>query len=553
MNSETTIPLSWRMLLPENPWTLWHKELEARLTLIQSITKSGALSILSESDLDEFHARVIQYFVHLVQDPPRFSWLLNTKTYRDTNSPVNPNFIELVWSFWLKKSDTPRHHERYIQWLKNNLLIERDSLKSDDLIEQEANKEIQSAINLIKKIESQLWDDWMHIIAGSNSRSPAFDVIHSEDITVNKLLHLCYLYLHEYHKAKKALSNIKDKESWEYKRQRRIMLDRNKSMFEVARIFAFTETQLRVKQVHGKWTQKADKMFLVNKMIELIEWAKEMSEDDIFRNDNPFFQITNTENIYWSRSGSGYNLWDEEIGNELKLEWCIIAWPTSPAWKNKSVKVRHIDFRWEKSIESATLKTLRKNLESPHEILDDRGFRFVVDTEEDAYYLCSILAYWLGAGPQSWKTEPRFESNQNSWSNFRCLKGNLAVWHKRGHSKDLKKKVLELIPDDSRVNYLMPDQGYQLETEIQIFVWIDSYISAHHDPKSPAYHKNYKSEQVLELGWKMYPPSIFPQSYKSIIRELWEKKWMKYIRGLWTINFFPSIPGTASQPQALDR
>lgn len=41
-------------------------------------------------------------------------------------------------------------------------------------------------------------------------------------------------------------------ENPEYKKQLRILSDRNKSMFEVARVFAIIDTQLRVKQAHGK-------------------------------------------------------------------------------------------------------------------------------------------------------------------------------------------------------------------------------------------------------------------------------------------------------------
>jgi hypothetical protein len=92
----------------------------------------------------------------------------------------------------------------------------------------------------------------MDVINKENSRSPAFNRIHDEEITISELLHRCHTYLVEYHKAKKIQDKISDKQSKEYKNYSRIMLDRNKSMFEIARIFAVIDTQLSIKQSHGK-------------------------------------------------------------------------------------------------------------------------------------------------------------------------------------------------------------------------------------------------------------------------------------------------------------
>lgn len=503
-----------------------NKEIDARLTIIGAMAKSWTLEILEWEDENVFHTRLLSCFVELVQKAPQYSWLLHTGTYRDKDSPVNPQFLELIRAFWLKKSKEPRNKREYIDWIKDILLIPKNYVITDESVESEANKEAQFAVQIIKNIESALDEGWLGAIDRAKSRSPAFTVIHNEDITVNKLLHLCYWYLQEYHAAKKRIKDIQDMENPEYKKQLRILSDRNKSMFEVARVFAIIDTQLRVKQAHGKWTQAWDKLFLVREMLSLLDWNPVLSTDEILENDNPFFQITDTETLYWERNDPSceYTFTREDSWREIRLEACTVTWKVGPIWPKKHVKIRHIDFRWEKSVESSVLKKLRKDLESTHEILDDRGLRFVVDTAEEANRLCSILSYELWTWPQSWTSKPKLSSNENSWSNFECLKGTLSVWHKRGQTKDLKWAIKSALPDDDRVEYLIPDQWYQLGIEVQIFIGVNSYISAHHDIKSPAHHKNYKREQVLETWLIFYPPGIFPKTHQSLTKILAEKK-----------------------------
>jgi hypothetical protein len=522
--------LSWKDIMPKNPEDMNNQIIEARLTAMSDLIRAWAMETLGKEETNEFHARLLSCFVELVQKAPQYSWLLNTSTYKDMDSPTNPQFLDIIRTFKLKKTSTPKNHDRYIRWLKDILLIPEGRTISPETIELEANKEAQFAVQLIKNIDTGLGESGMDVITKENSRSPAFKGIHDEEITINELLHRCHTYLVEYHKAKKIQEKISDKESKEYKQQSRIMLDRNKSMFEIARVFAVIDTQLWIKQSHGKWTQIWDKLFLVTEMLELInDGAKKLNTEEILKQDNPFFEITETNKVFWQENNWSYTFGDENLWKEIRVESCVISGKVNTSGQKWEIEIRHVDFRWEKSVESSVLKKLRKDLESTHEILDDRGLRFVVDTKEDAIRLCSVLGYELWSWPHSWTSKPKLSSNENSWDNFKCLKGTLSVSHKRGQTKNLKLAIKNILPDDDRVDYLISDQWYQLGVEVQIFIGMGSYISAHHDQKSPAHHKNYKKDQMLEAWLIFYPPGIFPKTHQALAKLLAEKKKGKYL------------------------
>jgi hypothetical protein len=75
-----------------------------------------------------------------------------------------------------------------------------------------------------------------------------------------------------------------------------------------------------------------------------------------------------------------------------------------------------------------------------------------------------------------------------------------------------------------RLSYLFSDKGHILETEIQIFIGEDSYISAHHDKSSTAYAENYKLCQHILEASLIFPPAIFPETHDMLVARLSEKE-----------------------------
>lgn len=60
---------------------------------------------------------------------------------------------------------------------------------------------------------------------------------------------------------------------------------------------------------------------------------------------------------------------------------CLVGSPDLWHERSETINVLHIDFRDKKTDESSADKILRQELDSPKELLDERGFRFVVETE----------------------------------------------------------------------------------------------------------------------------------------------------------------------------
>jgi uncharacterized cupredoxin-like copper-binding protein len=75
------------------------------------------------------------------------------------DSPANPQFLDIIRAFKLKKTSTPKNYDRYIKWLQDILLIPEDSTLSPETIELEANKEAQFAVQVIKNIDAGLGEN----------------------------------------------------------------------------------------------------------------------------------------------------------------------------------------------------------------------------------------------------------------------------------------------------------------------------------------------------------------------------------------------------------
>lgn len=200
------------------------------------------------------------------------------------------------------------------------------------------------------------------------------------------------------------------------------MQNRNKAMYEIARIFAFASVYIDVEHVPGRETYLGDKVFLVSELLRLTGNGHHIDASEIMGSDNPFLTYTESKLIHWRKATNGsYEYLDEPVlggigkTKSVSLESMKITGDTNMRGDQKTVNVLHVDFRHEKDTKSAANKVLRKHLESPKEILDSRGFRFVVESDEDARVLLDILAYGLSSGPETaWAVKPEWQRNHFS-------------------------------------------------------------------------------------------------------------------------------------------
>lgn len=456
--------------------------------------------------------------------------LLNTKTYKDPLDPRNPRVMDKFHTFGLfrpRHKRTPEQRAAFISWLGKILLIDYDpKTDNSEHIEEKANAYINKAIQhidewLLKPFEQEL---------GGYEKSPYFKKIHKENASVYELLELVHEHMNEYRIIKNR-QNPKAKVPHTPQeittKDIRNMQNRNKAMYEIARIFAFASVYIDVEHVPGRETYLGDKVFLVSELLRLTGNGHHIDASEIMGSDNPFLTYTESKLIHWRKATNGsYEYLDEPVlggigkTKSVSLESMKITGDTNMRGDQKTVNVLHVDFRHEKDTKSAANKVLRKHLESPKEILDSRGFRFVVESDEDARVLLDILAYGLSSGPETaWAVKPEWQRNHFSWVNFRCLKGTIKAFHKRSDTRKALDEIKKMKMDDTmkeRLDYLFSSKWHILETEIQIFVEKDTYVAAHQDPESPAFVQNYKHGQHLDEIAFLFPASIFPEASERI-------------------------------------
>lgn len=505
----------------------------------------------SEKDqgLQQLEKLVRTYFGSMKVWSPKNVGLLDTKTYK--RLPVssyggwielwldmrNPRIAKKIRLFWIGKSEekrTEKEKAAFTEWLRNTLLIDREAAeRNPDYIEQMSNQHITDAINdihttLIAPLEK---------ITGSDGKSGYYKVIYREGITVYWLLCLAKKYFKSYRYV--------DRKTDPTERDIRTKEDYNKAMYEISRIFAFASMYIDVEHVPWRGVYRGDKIFLVSKLLELTNVKDLPTPSDIIDMVNPFYESTDSVMYYWKKAINGwYECISPEIDeenpdkyidlgfSEAKFESIDLMGGGENNGEKKKVKILHLDFRHEKDKKSTAHKILRKGLTSPREVLDTRGFRFVVSSKEEANTLLDILIQELTSGPErAWAEAPSWQTNGASWDNFECFKWTLNVIHKRLHTNRVLDKMYELVTDPVKeeLTYLFSKKGYILETEIQIFVWTDSYIAAHCDKESPAHVDNYKKEQYLEESILVYPLTIFPKAHARLLKKLTEKQALKAV------------------------
>ncbi|MDP2103419.1 MAG: hypothetical protein Q8K26_00675, partial [Candidatus Gracilibacteria bacterium] len=380
--------------------------------------------------------------------------------------------------------------------------------------------------------------------------------IHNEKNSVHDLLEMTKEHFYAYRSLEKRMKQYKKDQSISFEpHEQRELIEHNKALYEIVRIFAFASMYIDVGHAPGRGTFIGDKLFLVSKMVDLMQTGGIIDPDGLIntinKRDNPFKEYTKTETVYWKKTRGGKYVYKSVPSRHTytaKFEsMCLVGSPDLWHERSETINVLHIDFRDKKTDESSADKILRQELDSPKELLDERGFRFVVETEGEAHKLVLFLAHNLSSGPETgWAQKPKWQKNSFSGSNFRCLKGTLKIFHKRQHMKGFIERAKQSTDPEirDRLEYLFePNQGRILETEIQIFVGKDSYIAAHRDRNSPAYHGTYRKGQVLEELALLFPPAIFPETHQRIISLLAEKKTRKVLETTTkNISMQPNLP-----------
>lgn len=238
------------------------------------------------------------------------------------------------------------------------VLIDRESAENNpEKVEEKANQYIARAIRHINTtfFSGQMEEE----LPTSFSQSPFYNIIHRENITVYDLLELAETYLSEYVQfARIRRPTEKDI---------RAKNDRSKAMYEIARIFAFSSIYVDIEHVPGQENYLGDKLFLVSKLLELTPTGSNVDMKKILSSDNPFFDYTTTRPVHWRKTEEGgYEYPSSPISHgprkthTIKFESLDLTGPIDTFGSLETIPVLHIDFRNEKTPESAANKVLRK-------------------------------------------------------------------------------------------------------------------------------------------------------------------------------------------------
>jgi hypothetical protein len=238
------------------------------------------------------------------------------------------------------------------------VLIDRESAKNNpEKVEEKANQYIARAI---RHISTTFFNGQMEEELPSGfSQSPFYNIIHRENITVLELLELAENYLSEYVQIAKIRRGTE--------KDIRSKNDRSKAMYEIARIFAFASIYVDIEHVPGQENYLGDKLFLVSKLLELTPTGANVNMKKILSSDNPFFDYTTTRPIHWRKTREGgYEYVPSPISHgpkkthTIKFESLDFTGPVDTFGSLETIPVLHIDFRNEKTPESAANKVIRK-------------------------------------------------------------------------------------------------------------------------------------------------------------------------------------------------
>lgn len=474
---------------------------------------------------------------------------------------INNNEIDFKKLSEIKETDTKsykNHNTNYKNWLWKKLMLWKEDrkLKSVDEIEKMALPYISSAIDHIKEFMNIF-----NVHELVNLKSEFFETIHT---TWTKQLSV-YQYIEMIFDLDKSKKSILKQEWYANNPQRYEWVLKNIEMwkFEIQRLLGLALLYLDREKNHVHQHIEEDISFIVWKLLEIVP-EKQKNEFINIKTwvDRPLYPYVNTHNIYWKKNDKWYDLINKEKKwyTPLKMDSLKISWETRDYKNNKmDIDLKHIAVRGKKSWFSSIEKLIRKWFSSFNEILDHKGFIFVVDNFEEGDKLLKVLENKLWTLRSSWIEEPK-SMKELWWNNFSscdydCMKWVIKIpykwklikqffdildshmellnsWLKESFD-ELKSQINEIdIENDENVDKIekmflnlndkrifsiyselkqkFNEKSYNIEVEIQIFD-MNNYLKAEIDEKSKAYHGKYKMRQLtenipiyfpIELYWK---------------------------------------------------
>ncbi|MCD5382819.1 hypothetical protein LR002_01725 [Candidatus Gracilibacteria bacterium] len=310
--------------------------------------------------------------------------------------------------------------------------------------------------------------------------------------------------------------------------------------FEIQRIFAISSLYINKDATLSTQHEKEEGDFLISKLVNLgTKQAKASFLSSGLKTKNSLHNYTIKKDFFWKKDENGKYIFSEEEKKgyeKVQFNSFELEGKERNYQKNKQkINILHMQGRVAKNPFSTIEKFLRKEHTSLKEILDEKGFMFVVENYNEGKKLLKIIENELGTLRTSWVEEPVFMSengNKNSNSEYNSLKGIIKISYK---SKTINKffDAIEKIPGIRKMENLFPlfkdlkdkfyNKKYFIESEIQIFD-IENYLKAEIDKTSPAYHGDYKERQQINNIPLYFPKEIYgEENLEKVIKKSLKK------------------------------
>ncbi|MDD4151294.1 MAG: hypothetical protein PHR68_01650 [Candidatus Gracilibacteria bacterium] len=455
-----------------------------------------------------------------------------------------------------KEKSYKNYEENYKNWLGKKLLLGKEDRKEKSVedIENIARLYITSAIEHIKEFTKIFKEDELN-----NLKSEFFETIHttgSEQKTVYQYIEMLF----SLEKSKKDLLKrseyIKNPAKFET-----FIKNIEIGKFEIQRLLGIALLYLDREKNHVHQHIEEDVSFIIGKLLEIVPESEK--NDFVKLNtsvDRPLYPYVNTYNKYWKKTNNGYIYKNSNKKGYklLKMDGLLISGEYRDYNEKKvDVELKHISIRGKKSGFSSIEKLIRKGFSTFNEILDQKGFIFVVENFDEGKKLIKIIENKLGTLRSSWVEEPKnigkCGGNNFTSSDYDCMKGIIKIPYKGklikhffdildSHmnllDKGLKDSFMELkstinglnieneenfekleyffgkLNDKNILNIYhelkskFKEKSYNIEVEIQIFD-MENYMKAEIDKNSPAYHGKYKMRQLTENIPIYFPKELY--------------------------------------------
>ena len=591
-------------------------DLDIILSMLKNEVKNQISSITNNPEKTELEQKIendLNNFLDFVRNLKTEYWLLRPLNWENKIKGLWFDLYKTMLSFWIKIDEIKTSDDLYDAWLETNSIdnylsnykhwIWKKLFLTDDEIN---NKKVEDIDNIarpyidsaIKSIENSQNIAGISKDTRTTLRSEYFEEIHYwNNITVFWLLKLFYKYKIRESKAKyEQIHNPREWMNYE-----NILNELKLAFFEIQRILAITVLHIdrEKNQIYQHTNEDID--FIIKKLEEIT--GNNILQDWLFSIEKPLYHMTDNKKFYWSKTKDwkyyikdekwnyiDKSLTEEEIKKieenlqindiEINFDTIVIEWRSRNYQKDESsVNVLNICSRMNKSAFSSVDKFLRKKYTTFNQIMDHKGFMFVVNDFNEWKKLLKIMENELWTVETSWNEEPIYMRegwNKNTDSSYNCLKARIKIPYKwkiikeffdlldiyLKDNQDLLRKLKNIVDknkdiDFSNIENIIEDElksnlnlrklfnnlkskfrkkEYYIEIEIQVFD-TENYLKSEIDRTSPANHLYYELRRSLDVFWIYHPIEIYSEqvikkAWKGIIKnihEVFEKETKKAV------------------------